>query len=127
MITFEVAGRSEPALKAQAMAIAQSSRSAFKPRWDGQRVLFTVGIGGVDVACAISRAALETLTGASFIRPRDIVLRFAEQRARIEAIAASILAVRPESVTGTLHIWSDDIENPPDEPTVAQTQVAIPA
>lgn len=102
------------------MIMVRSPRAAFKPRWDGQRVLFTIAAAGMETRCAISRAALEALTERSFIPPRDIVLRFAEQRPRIEAIAARILALRPASVTGTLHIWSDDIEDPPDAPVDAQ-------
>lgn len=76
-------------------------------------------MAGTAVPCAISRGALEALTGASFIAPRDILTRFAEQRTRIEDLARSIFAIRPESVTGTLNIWSDDVETPPDAPARA--------
>lgn len=101
------------------MNINKRSRLVARPRWDGSRVLFEIEIAGTPVACAISRAALQELSGCHHIASGDLLRRFADGRDRIEKIAASIFAVRPESVTGTLHIWADDIDDPPSAPAVA--------
>lgn len=77
-------------------------------------------MGGITRPCAISRGALEALTGASFIAPRDLLTRFATQQTRIEDLARSLFAIRPESITGTLNIWTDDVDDSPDAPARAQ-------
>ena len=102
------------------MDIVRRSWSVNKPRWDGSRVLFEIEVAGRPVACAVSRAALQELVGCRYIASGDLLRRFADGRERIEKIAASIFAVRPESVTGTLHIWADDIDDPPSAPAVAR-------
>jgi hypothetical protein len=107
------------ALKGQFMMISNRPRSVKKPRWDGSRVLFEIEVAGTPVACAISRAALQELSGRRHIASTDLLRRFADGRERIEEIAASIFAIRPESVTGTLYIWADDIDDPPPAPAVA--------
>jgi len=107
------------AVKGQRMTISNRPRSVKKPRWDGSRVLFEIEVAGTPVACAISRAALQELSGRRHISSGDLLSRFADGRERIEEIAASIFAIRPESVTGTLHIWADDIDDPPSAPAVA--------
>lgn len=101
------------------MNIVSRLRSVTKPRWDGSRVLFEIEVAGRPVACAISRAALQELSGCHYITSTDLLRRFANARARIEQIAVSIFAHRPESVTGTVHIWADDIDDPPSAPAVA--------
>jgi len=108
------------ALKGHLMDIVRRLRSVKKPRWDGSRVLFEIEVAGRPVACAISCAALQELSGCRYIASGDVLRRFADGRDRIEEIAASIFAVRPESVTGTLHIWADDIDDPPSAPAVAR-------
>lgn len=101
------------------MKIAAGSQSIFKPRWDGSRVLFQIEVVGRSVACAISRAALQQVSGGRHIPSGDLLRRFADTRGRIEEIATDIFAVRPENVTGTLHIWADDIDDPPSAPAIA--------
>lgn len=97
-------------------------RSVTRPRWDGTRILFEIEVAVKLVACAISRAALGELSGCHHMPPGDLLRRFADGRDRIEEIAASIFAIRPEWVTGTLHIWPDDIDDPPSAPAVAACQ-----
>jgi Protein of unknown function (DUF1488) len=101
------------------MNIVEGPRSVTSPRWDGSRVLFQIEVAGKPVVCAISRAALQELSGCYHIASSDLLRRFAEGRDRIEEIAIRIFAIRPESVTGTLHIWADDIDDPPSAPAIA--------
>jgi hypothetical protein len=101
------------------MNIVKRLPSVTRPRWDGSRVLFQIEVAGSPVACAISRAALQEVSGCHHIAPGDLLRRFAEGRERIEEIALNIFAMRSESVTGTLHIWADDIDDPPSSPAVA--------
>jgi hypothetical protein len=101
------------------MNVVKRPRSVTRPRWDGSRILFEIEVAGRLVACAISRAALQEVSGCHHIASGDLLRRFADGRDRIEEIATHIFAVRPESVTGTLHIWADDITDPPTAPGVA--------
>ncbi len=94
-----------------------------KARWDGSRVLFEIEVGGTPVACAMSVGALQEISGCTYIASGDMLRRFLDRRDRIEQIAASLFAVRPRSVTGTLNIWADDIEELP----VAAVSQASPA
>lgn len=105
------------------MNIVRRPPTVTKPRWDGSRILFEIEIAGRPVACAISRAAL--LGGCHHIAYGDLLHRFADGRNRIEEIAKSIFAIRPESVTGTLHIWADDIDDPPSAPAVGRQAAEV--
>ncbi|MGH7190751.1 MAG: hypothetical protein ACREF0_16395, partial [Acetobacteraceae bacterium] len=49
-----------------------------------------------------------------------LLRRFTDGRDRIEKIAADIFALRREGVSGTLHIWADDIHDPPSAPAIAR-------
>jgi Protein of unknown function (DUF1488) len=101
------------------MSAVTEPRSARKPRWDGSSILFEMDIEGSLVSCAISRGALQEVSGCHYIANGDLLRRFAAGRDQIEKIASGIFAVRPVSVTGTLHIWSDDVSDPPSAPAVA--------
>jgi len=101
------------------MNIFKNPRPVTGLRWNGTSVLFQIEVAGRPVACAISRAALEEVCGGRYIAAGDLLRRFTDRRDRIEAIAASIFAVRPNSVIGTLHIWADDVDDPPSAPAVA--------
>jgi hypothetical protein len=83
------------------------------PRWDGSRVLFEIAVGGDRVACAISRSALEDLGQRRHLKPADLLLHFARARERIAAIARAKLLARGGDHTGTIGVWSDDIEDFP--------------
>jgi hypothetical protein len=102
------------------MSIVKGSQSARRPRWDGSSILFDIEVDGSLIPCAISRGALQELSGCHYIAAGDLLRRFANGRDQIEKIATGIYAVRPISVTGTLRIWSDDIDDPPPAPAVAR-------
>jgi hypothetical protein len=104
------------------MSIAKQKASIAKPRWDGSRVLFEIEATGNRIPCAISRAALQDLSGRRHFASTDLLRCFAEARVRIEAIAASKFRVRPESVSGIVSIWADDVDDAPPAPARQQEQ-----
>jgi hypothetical protein len=84
------------------------------PRWDGQRLVFELDMeGGSRVRCAISRLALLGVTGGGRFEVSDILKRFGTARERIEAAAFAKLRERTSPPLGILHIWEDDILDPP--------------
>lgn len=97
-------------------------RAASKPRWDGSRVLFDIEVAGMQIPCAISRAALGQVVGSAFIATRELVTRFADGQRQIEQVAREMLSERPGTMRGTLSIWSDDIDfdQPPSAPAAMQ-------
>jgi uncharacterized protein DUF1488 len=101
------------------MSDAEQKVLLAKPRWDGRRVLFQINAGGACVPCAISRDALHGLGNHRPYAPADMVRCFLAYRERIEAIAAGIYRIRPESISGIISIWAGDIDDPPAAPTIA--------
>jgi hypothetical protein len=84
------------------------------PRWDGQRLVFELDMeGGARVRCAISRLALLGVTGGGRFEASQLLQRFGAARARIEAAAFAKLRARTSPPLGILHIWEDDILEPP--------------
>jgi Protein of unknown function (DUF1488) len=108
------------------MSIAKQKASISKPRWDGSRVLFEIEAAGNRVACAISRSALQDLSGRRHFASTDLLRCFTEARPQIEAIAASKFKARPESVSGIVSIWADDVDEPPPAPAMARQQEQPP-
>lgn len=94
------------------MIPSEQKPSVAKPRWDGSRVVFEIEVAGETVACAISRSALQDISGVRRFAPADLLRGFSEVRGRIEEIAASKFKVNPESVSGFVSIWADDVEDP---------------
>lgn len=92
------------------MHVVRSQRLVPNSRWDGAGVRFTIVVDGLSVPCAISRAALEDVCGCRHIAPGDALRRFGTVRDRVEAMAASIVARRPDSIAGTIHVWADDVD-----------------
>src|SRR6478672_1652850 len=84
-----------------------------QPRWDGNRVQFAIEAEGKRIQCAISRSALQHLSGHPHLPTSDLLRRFVDSRERIEEIAARIFHITPEWVSGPVSIWADDIDNPP--------------
>lgn len=95
------------------MTAEEAVSAVSHPRWDGQRVLFQLRDADQAIACAISRDALQALSGLRRFRPADLLDCFLSERDRIGAIALSKLHARSGGVTGVLTIWSDDIDDPP--------------
>lgn len=84
------------------------------PRWDGQRLIFDLGLeGGGCIRCAISRLALMDISGGGPFRASDLLARFARVRPVIEAAARAKLRMRNGPPLGILHIWEDDVIEPP--------------
>jgi hypothetical protein len=106
--------------------IVRKLRSVTNPRWDGACILFRIEVAGRAISCAISRVALQELSGCRHIPSSDLLRRFADGRERIEEIANKIFAIRPDGVTGTLHIWAGDIDDPPSGTVIARQAVAMP-
>jgi hypothetical protein len=101
------------------MTSADRTTSLSKPRWDGTRILFEIEVDGERLLCAISRSALQDLSGRRHFAAPDLLKGFVAVRERIEAIATQKFRARPESVTGVLSIWADDVDDPPTAPGVA--------
>jgi uncharacterized protein DUF1488 len=94
-----------------------------QPRWDGNRLTFTINTEGKRIPCAISRSALQSLSGHTHVATRDLLDRFMGSRDRIEEIAARIFHVTPEWVSGPVSIWADDIDDPPPARAFAPREV----
>ena len=84
-----------------------------QPRWDGNRVLFAIETEGERIRCAISRSALQHLSGQPHLATSDLLRPFADSRKRIEEIAVRIAHITPEWVHRPVGIWADDIDDPP--------------
>jgi hypothetical protein len=84
-----------------------------QPRWDGSRVQFAIESEGKLIQCAISRSALQALSGHPHLATRDLLRRFVDSRERVEELATQIFFMRPEWVSGPVSIWADDIDDPP--------------
>jgi len=86
------------------------------PRWDGQRLIFELSLeGGGCIRCSISRLALMDISGGGQFRTTDLLARFARARPVIEAAARAKLRNRNGPPLGILHIWEDDVIEPPPE------------
>jgi len=99
------------------MRTTNPNASLSKPRWDGSRVLFEIEVAGEAVPCAISRSALQNLSGRRHFASADLLRGFATARAQIEEIAAGKFRASPESVSGIVSIWDDDVDTAPSSPT----------
>ena len=95
-----------------------------QPRWDGNRIQFAIEAEGKLIRCAISRSALQHLSGHRHLATSDLLRRFVDSRERVEEIAARIFQVTPEWVSGPVSIWTDDIDDPP--PACALTREIVP-
>lgn len=88
-------------------------------RWDGHRLLFVLtNEDGDEVRCAISRLALLAVSsGGGPFQGMDLLRRFASVRSRLEAAAVAKLRERTSAPLGILHIWEDDVLDPPPPAT----------
>lgn len=86
------------------------------PRWDGQRLLFNLAVeGGGTVRCAISRLALLSISGSRWLHGPQLFRQFTAMRPRIEAAARAKLRARSSPPLGILHIWEEDVIEPPPD------------
>ncbi len=99
------------------------AKHATPPRLEGRRVTFEIEVDGAWMPCAISEAAIFDVAGLKHMRPNEMLGVFLRARLRIEAIARAKLLARAGQVQGTLNIWSDDIEPPPDAAPGAKAAV----
>jgi hypothetical protein len=93
------------------------------PRKNGDGVMFSVSNAGEPVLCIISRVALEEITHRRHIKPSDVLACFKGASAAIHALALKKLQTRPESVSGCLRLWTDDLD---DEPPISEPGAAPP-
>ena len=89
------------------------------PRWDGSCISFDITVDGEVVSCALSRGALHEISGRHHIAQADLLRHFQQNQVRIEEVAGAIFASKAAGVTGTLHIWADDIEDVSHPPATA--------
>jgi len=94
-----------------------------QPRWDGDRLTFSINTEGKRIPCAISRSALRNLSGHTHLTTSDLLERFMDSRDRIEEIAARTFHITPEWVSGPVSIWANDIDNPPPARAFAPPEV----
>ena len=83
---------------------------ASQPRWDGNRLAFTINTEGKRIPCAISRSALQNLSRHTHLATSDLLVM--DSRDKIEEIAARIFHITPEWVSGPVNICADDLDNP---------------
>lgn len=95
--------------------------AAHAPRWDGQRLLFSLSTeDGGTARCSISRLALVALNRGKWMPGPELLRRFVELRPRIEDVARRKLGARSGPMPGLLHIWEDDVLDPgPDAAPMA--------
>jgi hypothetical protein len=91
------------------------------PYVDGNLVLFDLNDEGGQVPCAISRLALEVVSGERFYGRIELLAGFKRSRKRIEAFATRKWHARPDGVSGRLNLWADDVEDPPPDSFPAAT------
>jgi len=91
------------------------TKSPSDPNWDGSRVFFEITEGRQRVSCAISRTALEDIGERRLFTATDVLGCFAKVRARIETIALKKLHGKPDSFSGRLNLWADDVDGPPTD------------
>jgi hypothetical protein len=89
------------------------------PRWDRTRIIFDIDVAGELVECAISREALQDISGHRHFSAVDLLRCFAEARPRIEQIAGRKFRARADGVYGIVNIWADDVEEAADLPCPA--------
>jgi hypothetical protein len=89
--------------------------SSSGPYVDGNQVLFEIKDDSGEVLCSISRLALEVVSDGRFFRPVELLAGFKKSRKRIEEAAIRKWHARPEGVSGRLHLWADDVEDPPTD------------
>ena len=91
--------------------------------WDGNQIVFDLSFAHDQIACAVSRAALEQLAGRRCFRKEDALACFDRHRELIESLAAGKLHARQSGLCGRLTLWADDLD-PSDDPNALQQRSA---
>jgi hypothetical protein len=84
-------------------------------RWDRNRVLFEVESGGQMIECAISREALQDLSDRRYAKPEELMACFDKVGPRIARVALAKARERSAAEDGLIFIWSDDLEDAPED------------
>jgi len=96
-----------------------TDHSTSRIRWGGTMVLFDLHTDDGEVACAISRAALEHLGPSRCFRKEDALACFAKARVLIEQRALAKLVALPSGWSGRLTLWADDVDSTEDDDEAA--------
>ncbi|GAB0113668.1 hypothetical protein AcidC75_11920 [Acidisoma sp. C75] len=80
-------------------------------QFDGYSVHFSINVHGEEVCCAISLAALDSISGDRRRQKTHVLASFDTHRDRILRIAQTLYLRRPESVDGTIRVWENDVED----------------
>jgi Protein of unknown function (DUF1488) len=92
------------------MKFLSYSISSARPIWDGGRVLFEIIDDGNHIPCAISRGALEEISGVFCDKAASSLSCFVHARPRIEALALAKMQSRPDGVLGRVNLWVGDLD-----------------
>lgn len=90
-----------------------SQLTRLHPVWDGRLMLFWMVIDKTPVRCSISKTALCDIASHYPHYHLDPVSCFQRYRPWIEMIAGAKYAKQNRQLSGRLHIWSDDVLDPP--------------
>ncbi len=106
------------------MTFLSDSPPLTRPSWDGGRVLFEIVVGQDHIPCAISRGALEEISGVFCNKTATSLSCFMRARPRIEILALEKLRSRPDGVSGRITLWVDDLDFPPPgmQPAIMRAQ-----
>lgn len=90
-----------------------SQLRSLHPGWDGRLMLFQMVVDDLPVGCSISKMALQDIA-SHFPRDRlDPVSCFHRYRNWIELLARAKYARQNHQLSGRLHLWSEDVLDPP--------------
>jgi hypothetical protein len=94
------------------MHVAPQAKS-LHPGWDGRIMRFQVVIDETSVGCSISKTALSDIASCYPQQYLDPVSCFQRYRGWLEEIARAKHAKQTNLLPGRLHIWSEDVLDPP--------------
>ncbi|WP_076955687.1 DUF1488 family protein [Teichococcus deserti] len=99
----------------------QFQQRVLRPNWDGRMMLFRVMVEEGWISCSISRSALIEVAACFPGEGLDLPSCFDRHRLLIDGVARSKHTAGGGRMSGRLHIWADDIVEPPpgNAPTAA--------
>ena len=94
---------------------------ASQPRWDGNRLAFTINTEGKRIPCAISRSALQNLSRHTHLATSDLlVMDFATRSRRSRPVFSTL---RRNGYPARSAYGADDIDNPPPARAFAPREI----